>query len=81
MLIDATIAGRGKVEVNPTTKLSRAIQGDKGILLTETNYAGPESWSCARATRFAQVGTSLKSKKQLNPSNLDHDIERRWERS
>ena len=30
MLIGATIAGREKVEVNPTTKLSRAIQGDKG---------------------------------------------------
>ena len=36
MLIGATIAGREKVEVNPTTKLSCAIQGDKGILLTET---------------------------------------------
>ena len=43
MLIDATIAGREKVEVNPTTKLSRAIQGNKGILLTETNYACLES--------------------------------------
>ena len=43
MLIDATVAGREKVEVNPTTKLSRAIQGDKGILLTETNNACPES--------------------------------------
>ena len=59
MVTDATIAGREKVEVNPTTKLSRAIQGDKGILLTETNYACPESWSRARATRFAQVETSL----------------------
>ena len=56
MLIGATVAGREKVEVNPTTKLSRAIQGDKGILLIGTNYACPESWS----TRFAQVETSLK---------------------
>ena len=30
MLIGATIAGREEVEVNPTTKLRRAIQGDKG---------------------------------------------------
>ena len=43
MLIDATIAGREKVEVNPTTILSRAIQGDKGILLTESNCACSES--------------------------------------
>ena len=55
ILIDATIAGREKVEVNPTTKLSRAIQGDKGILLTDANYEWPESWSRARATRFAHV--------------------------
>ena len=60
MLIDATIAGREKVEVNPNTKLSCAIQGDKGIiLLTETNYPCPESWSCARATRFAVVDIRL----------------------
>ena len=31
MLIVATIAGHEKVEINPATKLSRAIQGDKGI--------------------------------------------------
>ena len=42
MLIGATIAGRKKVEVNPTTKLNRSNQGDKGIL-TESNYACPES--------------------------------------
>ena len=48
MLIGATIAGREKVDVNPTTKLSRAIQGDKGILLIERNYACPESWSRSR---------------------------------
>ena len=59
MLIGATIAGREKGEVNPTTKLSRAIQGNKGILLTETNYACPESWSRARVTRFAQVKPSF----------------------
>ena len=59
MLIDATVVGREKVEVNPTTKLSRAIQADKGILLTEANYACPESWSRARATKFAQVETIL----------------------
>ena len=60
MLIDATVAGREKVEVNPTTKLSRAIHGDKGILLTKTNYACPESWSRGRATKFEQVETRLK---------------------
>ena len=59
MLIGATVAGREKVEVNPTTKHSRAIQGDKGILLTETNNACPESWSRECATRFAQVETRL----------------------
>ena len=59
MLIGATIAGREKVEVNPTTKLSRAIQGDKGILLNETNYACPESWLRASVTRFAQMETCL----------------------
>ena len=42
MLIGATIAGRKRVEVNPTTKLCSAIQGNKGILLIETNYACPE---------------------------------------
>ena len=44
MLVDATIAGgRENVEDNPTTKLSRAIQCDKGILLTETHHACPET--------------------------------------
>ena len=41
MLIGATAAGRKKVGVNPTTKLSRAIHGDKGILLTKTNLRMP----------------------------------------
>ena len=40
MLIDATIAGREKVEVNPTTNLSRAIAqsycGD--VFLRAMNY-------------------------------------------
>ena len=52
MLIGATIAGREKVEINPATKLSRVIQGDKGILLAETNHTCPESQSRGR-TRFA----------------------------
>ena len=43
MLIDATIAGSRKSRSQSTTKLSRVIQGDKGILLTETNYACPDS--------------------------------------
>ena len=68
MLIDATVAGREKVEVNPTTKLSRAIHGDKGILLTKTNYACPESWSRGRATKFEQVET------RLHGSLLKHEI-------
>ena len=59
-LIGATPGGRKKVEVNPTTKLSRAIHGDKGILLTKTNYACPESWLRGRATKFEQVETRLK---------------------
>ena len=67
MLIGATIAGgRENVEVNPTTKLSHAIQGDKGILLTETNNACPESWLHGRATRFAQLETRLNIEHQVN---------------
>ena len=56
MLIGATIAGREKVEV------SRAIQGEKGILLTETNHACPESWSRSGATSFAQVESPPKER-------------------
>ena len=49
MLIGVTIAGCEKVEVNPTTKLSRAIQGDKGILLTEqTTHAQRAGRALAR---------------------------------
>lgn len=58
-MIGATPAGRKKVEVNPTTKISRAIHSDKGILLTKTNYACPESWSRDRATKFERVETCL----------------------
>ena len=70
MLIDATIAVREKVEVNPTTKLSHVIQGDQGILLTETNYSCPESWSHKwkpalkagfHCSAFGREGTALNS--------------------
>ena len=70
MLIDATVAGREKVEVNPTTKLSRAIHSDKGILLTKTNYARPESWSRGRATKFEQVETRLYVTRSTSNSEL-----------
>ena len=49
MLIGATIAGgRENVEDNPTTKLSHAIQGDKGILLTETTQVQRAGCTVAR---------------------------------
>ena len=53
MVIGATIAGREKVEV------SCAIQGEKGILFTETNHACPEIWLRSGATRFVQVENPL----------------------
>ncbi len=59
-LIGSAFAGRKKVEVNPTSKISRAIADDRGIFVTETNYACPENWSRDRATKFAEVETSLK---------------------
>ena len=79
MLIGATVAGREKVEVNPTTKRSHAIQGDKGILLTETNYACPESWSRECATRSAQVETRLNALKGVAPPNMQSMFHRRSE--
>ena len=36
--IGIALALRKKVEVNPTTKISRAIEDDKGVSIIETNH-------------------------------------------
>ena len=70
------LAGRKKVEVNPTSKINRAIADDLGIFILETNYACPDDWSRARATKFGQVETRLKGRNnRLNPGKSQNLIE------